>query len=681
VQPGRAYLLLVAALTLAALLIGIYARFKGLGKWPLGVDEYYTARSVQNILRAGLPEYACGGFYTRGLLVQYMAALLQLGGLSPELSIRLIAAASSLIALPAAYILARRIGGSVIALLAVTVLALSVWEVEMARFARMYAPFQAVFLWYAVFFVKYTVDRDTCALWPMLGLSLVGVLVWEGGVLLAATNLLPPFVNSSSGRLAARDLRYLAGVSVPLVTAYLFATSHLRTFSDQSPFPPGFVDPHIPQVISGLAIGTAPWTTLSAHPVWWALAAVPLIALGFALRWAFTFRERWATAVGLFAVLLAAALHQFGLVAALLVVLLLMRMLGWRELFSPAALPFGAAIGLSAASWIAFGLFTSDWRPDTAQSRLETVMLLGYEFVRVPDFVAHVALPWARAIPVLGIALFVLIAAACTRLIIRGEPGLTAERAVVILLVCLLLGASASSPPRSETRYVLFLYPLAVIIALVTLARAVEVAARLSPYGAKRAVFASLAGLVGFVFTEDFDLHHLRYVDSAAIHFRVRMEPFLAHHYYKRADVRTVANWLKQNTNEDDIVINSVQSLDFYFPRIDYFYMNSSDRRFSGWTCRGGTVERWGNTPLLYSIPALQAQFDKGKHVLYVIRRAELDDLLPHLARWRPRVVWDYDRMIILGFNAGTNATEAPAPSAEAGNERQPDRQRPTAVR
>jgi len=681
-EPGRVHLLLVAALTLAALLFGIYARFKGLGKWPLGVDEYYTARSVQNILRAGLPEYLCGGFYTRGLLVQYLAALLQLGGLSPELSIRLIAAASSLIALPAAFILGRRMGGRVIGLLAVTVLALSVWEVEMARFARMYAPFQAVFLWYAVFFVKYTVDRESRALWPMVGLSLVGILVWEGGVLLAATNLLPPFLISPSGQLTRRNLRYLTGVAVLLLAMYLFATSHLRIFSDESPFPPGFVDPEVKQVVSGLATGTAPWTTLSAHAAWWVFAAVPLVALGLGLRWALKFRARWVTAIGLGAALLAAALHQFGLVAALILLLLLMRMLIWRELFSRAALPFGAAIALSAAFWIAYGLATTDWRAAPEQSMFDLMVLLGYEFVRFPDFAVDVALPWARAVPVLGLVLFVLIAAACIRLIIREESELTAERVVLILLVCLLLAASASNPPRLETRYVFFLYPLTVIIALVTLARAVEAVSRLFRIGAGRsALLASLAALVGFGFTEDFDLHHLRYVDSRAIHFRIGMKPSLANHYYKRADVRAVAQWLMQNTTDEDIVISSLQGLDFYYPRIDYFYMDSSDRRFTGWTCRGGTVERWGNTPLLYSIVALQGQIDIGKRVFYVIRRAELDEILPHLAQWQPHVVWDHDRIAILGFDPSTNATEPVTGSREARNERQPDRQPPTATR
>jgi hypothetical protein len=651
------HLVLIATLTAAALLVGVYARFKGLGKWPLGVDEYYTARSVQNILRAGVPEYACGGFYVRGLLAQYLAALLQLLGLSAEFSNRLISAVSSLIALPAAFILGRRLGGAVIGLLTVTVLALSVWEVEMARFARMYAPFQAVAVWYAVFFVKYTVDRKSRALWPMVGLSLVGVLVWEGGVLLAATNLLPPFLISPSGRLARREWRYLAGAAVLVLAAYVFSTSYFRIFSDEAPFPPGFADPVRQARISGLAIGTAPWTTLLDHPAWWALAAIPLVAAGLALRWVLTFRERWVTASGLFIVLGAAALHQFGLIAAVLSLLLLMRSLGWRELFSRAAMPFGAAIALSALFWVAFALSTTDWRADPAQSTFDTLVLLAYEFVRFPDFAVDVALPWARAIPVLGLALLVLIAAACLRLAIRQETGLTAERALVVLFVCLLLAASASNPPRIETRYVFFLYPLGVIIALVSVAHITQaLATRLRLDGARSAALGSLAALVGFGLTEDFDIHHLRYVDSEAVHFRTDMKPFLANHYYKRVNLRAVAAWLMENAAADDVVINSVQGLDFYHPGIDYFYMNAADRRFTGWSCRGGTVERWGNTPLLYSIAALQAALGSGKPTFYVARGPELEPILPQLARWQPRVLWQHETIVILGFETAATA-------------------------
>ena len=73
----RAPLLLLAA---AAVLAGLYGRFKGLGTWPLGVDEFYISRSIDNVLRSGLPRFPCGGYYTRGLLYQYLVA----GACKPE---------------------------------------------------------------------------------------------------------------------------------------------------------------------------------------------------------------------------------------------------------------------------------------------------------------------------------------------------------------------------------------------------------------------------------------------------------------------------------------------------------------------------------------------------------------------------------------------------------------------
>ena len=62
---------LLYLITAAAVLLGVWGRFKGLGTWPLNSDEYYIARSVEDILRTGLPGYDCGGYYVRGLAFQY----------------------------------------------------------------------------------------------------------------------------------------------------------------------------------------------------------------------------------------------------------------------------------------------------------------------------------------------------------------------------------------------------------------------------------------------------------------------------------------------------------------------------------------------------------------------------------------------------------------------------------
>jgi hypothetical protein len=225
------------------------------------------------------------------------------------------------------------------------------------------------------------------------------------------------------------------------------------------------------------------------------------------------------------------------------------------------------------------------------------------------------------------------------------------------VLVLLLLAASASHPPRHETRYVFFLYPLAVIIALVTLARTAAMVVRAASWSWQPqtgAAVAAAASLAGFAVSEDFRPYHLVHVDSEAIYFRVGMKPAVASHLNARSNVRAAAQWLAENTTESDTVINSYQSLEFYYPHVDYFFMDSTDRRFSGWSCRGGTVERWGNTPLLYSVGALQAQLNSSNRVFYVLDRHTLEKMLPELQRWQPRVVWARNSIAILAFARAT---------------------------
>ena len=183
-------------LVIVSIAIGIAVRLNGLGKWPLAVDEYFIATSVKSIIEDGLPSFDCGGYYMRGLLYQYTVAPLLAIGLSPEYSIRIVTAAASLLALPPIYLLGKRLSGTPVASVCVILLSLSIWEIEFARFGRMYAPFQAVFLWYVWAFYRVVVDSDRKAHVEMYGLSLIGVLLWEGGIFLTALNFLPFLLNN-----------------------------------------------------------------------------------------------------------------------------------------------------------------------------------------------------------------------------------------------------------------------------------------------------------------------------------------------------------------------------------------------------------------------------------------------------------------------------------------------------
>ncbi|MFL6604121.1 MAG: ArnT family glycosyltransferase [Steroidobacteraceae bacterium] len=635
----------------AALIAGTWARFKGLGTWPLSWDEYYLAQSVQFVLHSGLPEYPCGGFYSRGVLVQYVAALLQMIGLSAEVAPRCIAAVSSLLALPAAFRIARRCGGVNVALMTVAILALSVWEVEIGRFGRMYAPFQAVFLWYVVFFLDYTVEQKARALVPMLILSATGVLVWEGGALLALANFLPPLIRQSVGKeqsdgtLTRGELAYLLLAGALFVPLYWFATADLRVMGTAPTLPPGYESMDEP-ARSPLDLVLPPFHFLAAHAAWLGAALLPLAAVSLGLRWLLLhWRARPLTLAGLAACLGAAMLHQFLLCAAGIVLLLVLRLIDLRTLASRSG-PYLLALAACLAFWTAFGLSIPDWHPPGTTAH--AAFLLLYEFARFPDLIRQILVPWAHSLPTLGVVLALLIGAEVARTVSCGRSVSETERAVLIVLITLLVAASAADTPRHETRYVFFLYPLALIIALTGISHALQLLLKQPRIAAAG---AALVCLGGFAFTEDFRPGHLLHIDSAEVSFRQGMSSAEAAQYPARSDLSGAASWLQAHvTPGTDLVINGFPGVDFYYPHASYFFMENTDSRFESWSCRAGTLERWSNLPLIHSVAMLDARAASHPRVWLVIESARRADVLKRLVEADP--AWQYD-VAWIGRNPG----------------------------
>ena len=117
---------------------GAFFRFWGLGDAPLAVDEYYLATSILNLMERGLPEFPCGGYYSRGVLLQYMSLVPIYLGADIEFAVRLLPAISSILAIVAVWKLGFRAGGVSVACIATVLASLSLWEIEFARFGRMW---------------------------------------------------------------------------------------------------------------------------------------------------------------------------------------------------------------------------------------------------------------------------------------------------------------------------------------------------------------------------------------------------------------------------------------------------------------------------------------------------------------------------------------------------------------
>jgi len=572
----------------AALAAGLYGRFSGLGHWPLGVDEFYISRSIDNLLRTGLPAFPCGGYYTRGLLYQYTVAGLRLVNLSPELSGRLVAALCSLCVLPAAYLLAKRVRDPLAGWLVVIMLCLSVWEIEMARFARMYAPFQALFAWYLLAYLRFTVDRHAAALRWMIGLSIVGVFLWEGGVLLGVANLFALFTVNLGSRPIARDWRRWLLLGGLLVLLY-FATKDLRGFAEV-PGDLGDADQATPLQIIGLGI-----STLLRHWVRTAAFLLPLVLALRACRWMNTHRDRGLMVGGLVIVLAAAAAHAFVAAGGILLLLLLTRIADWQTMSTRGARDFWLALAAFAVYW----LIAAD---------LKSALLFGF-----PDVFDHVLRPWLRAVPVLSTGLLAAFAYLCVRSIAAGKDSADPVTALLSLTVLLVLTVGASPTDRIETRYTFFLYPLLMFFAvhaILQIVRALSWASRLP------VALTACIPLLCFAVSGDFQPRHLARVDSSAVNFRVGMPQHQSEHYYPRNDIRGVAEWLDANVRPGDVVIAGIPSLDQYYRHIDYFFLEADDPRYETYVCSDGHTERWTNLPVLYKVEALKPLIDAKHRVL-----------------------------------------------------------------
>jgi hypothetical protein len=338
--------------------------------------------------------------------------------------------------------------------------------------------------------------------------------------------------------------------------------------------------------------------------------------------------------------LLSALLHQFSAVAFAVLIPLLAGMLHWKDLATRQGLQFMATIAASAVAWLTFafsnpvwvGTLTAPWGPTS------DALLIFYEFLRVPDFPGVVALPWARSAPALGIFLLASIAIGSLRTVLRNRSAPDAEQVVTIIIITMLAVVSLSDPPRHETRYVVFLYPAAIALAIALIARA----AALNVHVSSDSTLIT-TGLVatGFFLSGDFLPNRLRTIDQAHTHFSVGTNVTDKSNVLRRADARSAATWIASNTrSEDTLVINGYPTVDFYYPNFDYSYIDVDNDRFVAYACDRGRTDRWSNLPLLSTPYALRRAIEGRDRTLILIDTPRLENLLSSLSEFHPTVAW-----------------------------------------
>ncbi|SLN69402.1 hypothetical protein OCH7691_03189 [Oceanibacterium hippocampi] len=602
--------ILIFVLLAIALAVGLYARLAGFGGRSLAVDEYYFVSSVDNLLARGLPEFATGGYYLRGITLQYVTAASALlfggGGVGDSAAYRLPVLLFGLGAIILNVFYLRRFARWHLIAAVTIALLVSSWQVEFDRFLRMYSALQFVTL---VFFI--TLHR-----------SLTGPAATQGGparylphlaaVLAVLTHslalflvpflflgLLLPDYRPRLGGLAARVRYGLAGTAVLIFSLALSRTDSRAIGVAEARFPEGFVSPLVND--GPLWLPELPFFHLATSPLMHlavVLGAVGVVGLVLALL------ARRLRGIGIadfyvVALILFTAAHLF-LPAALIAMILFFRYQVHRVADQPTRRLAGIALAiLIAIGWLIYATLDQGWLSafgaDAGPVRGFRLAFFGW-----PNLYRSVLLPWSLELPWLGLLAFFSIFYILATLARRPLGEIALHPAMVALYTLMCFGVFNTLYPT--TRYAYFIYPFLLTAIVLTID---DVAGRLAPRQLRAAL--SVAVFLGlFAIAGDFHPRHLMATASADVTYRSGPFAPYAATWYPRRDAAGAARYALETVPADaPVVVVDLLPASHYLRREHAVYLFREDEEFYNNSRRGGTVDLWANRPLLSEPGAL----------------------------------------------------------------------------
>lgn len=636
IRNRRIYFILAAVTFIA----GAFFRFWDLGGAPLAVDEYFFGTSILNIAERGLPKFACAGYYTRGILIQYLSLPLLSLGISLEFATRFWPAIASLLSIAAVWRIGLLAGGPKTAAIAVVFISLSVWEVEFARFGRMYSPFQAVFLWYVYLQILHLVRGSNKACWAYFALSGVSVFVYAGASFLLLFNFLAliwPGKRWSVGHLVAATTLLVLGVS--------YYTNDLRHFGVAPEAAPPILDSgsSVPLPVN---IPILPDLTL------------PIILLGLffvgnvLLRYRSDFRVTHISFVywALAALCICFGLFGFGL--GLVVAGMLLQLPS--PLSEAGSKKNGKTLGVIVLLVTWLGVLTALFAlgDERFWTNVKNALLYAIDY---PDLYYFVIRPWLHTIPVTTVILMLLAGSQIWVLLVRRQEqpteGAAVQRYIAAAVILLAMLSALFTQPYRITRYTYFLYPLILVLASAAIvywpghlfrSRLTRIVATIAPI------------VLLFVVAEDFRIGHLIRINEPEIRYRTAYSDQLAAHYYTRWDFRSAAFFVNEHSAPSDSVIVFDQPLPHYLDRTSgIFVREGTENHWLVWGC-GGKQDLWSNAPLLDTESELRALMNDTNGSVWLIMRTDayrsrdpLESSLPEQYGLEPEYVTQDEHLVV----------------------------------
>ena len=594
------------SLLLILMAAGFWLRMSALGDRQLAQDEYYFVTSVRNILDFGLPRYPDGGYYVRGMLPQYLTAIsIYLFG-DGNFAYRLPAALFGTGTIAMSYFLARQFLDRTWSILLAMFLTFSSWEIEFSRFVRMYAPFQFVAVCFFWSLYRHSFDENSMKRYFAIAIAIVGVFTHELFIFVAIFLFLPVLAwLDTNWRVRFRgQLLYIVLSIIVLLIGVFLVKYPFRFIGVSNPLPADFIK-EVQVVPHWLAFGADLFGKNSFLVVGGLLVVCIAGWYGY-----YIFRKGAQVDVeeqvlcGLIAAAACCAVfHQFALCAMIMFIVVLRKPKAFleRPYVYYIVLLFGLVFFWLVALWLSQPWSDADGVAGMVRAYRRSIR---QNFFVFPDLYLPVINKWARTLPIMGFFLGLAVVHQIIR-IRKSTLGVIAKNpAIPVVVVVVLMGVQ---PPNFfETRYIYFLYPLALCVALLS---AGQFAEALRPYFAKpksvtKFIMIGLC-LFGFSLTEDFDTFHLSHAHSDEVAFRTDKYERFSAHWYQRWDFERPAEFLNKAVSDGDTVIVSrdVDTLGFYLSREYTIYFPRDAADYGVVSRSRGTRELWSGKPMISSIP------------------------------------------------------------------------------
>lgn len=600
------------------IILGVWFRLKALGKWPLAVDEYYIVKSIENILKYGIPKFEVSGYYERGILYQYISAFLINIGIKTEFAARIMPVVSNILIFPPLIILAKKISGKTLALIVTILVSFSLWEIEFARFARMYAPFQSLFIWYSYFLYLVIVEQKFNKWKWLFILSFISIFIYEGSIFILVLNFIP-FLWFR--RLKLRQFI----ISVLLfVGNFFYLRINFRMMGAKDLMPQEAINYHATLKSTG---GLVKIPDLLVTTIWSDTLSSILFILVLLFNLFIIYKIIKLSQLSIIAkisipvIVLSTLMNQFGLAIILVLIMILVK---WIELknkyrstfkylwaISLVNLIFWSIYSFTANSW--YSLYP-DFAPDTNVAILKRIFVL---FFNYPGTYSTFWL-FYTTIPNLT---FLIIIVFSFGLFIYIKSSNGKKNSIRFLLVITIFSSILTTYLVSgkETRYIFYLYPIILLLVSISICQISIIVFR-SPI--KNNILTIILTFIFMLISEDYNFKHITNIDTPEYNFRMNYDEMLERHYYRRYDVRTPAEYVNLNAKKDDLILVNEMILEYYLKRLDYIFIDYRSGRFPILSTTKGKKERWTNANLIYTKEALlNFLLHNDKRVWFVVHK------------------------------------------------------------